>query len=238
MTSMYEAGRRLAHFLDQTHFKNHAVHCGCSGGHPTQALHVGHCSISSLLAGRPPPRWTHLQPREPLPPAPTCSGPSAVPHGAPSLCSDDLFSLPYCPGATLVVGASYVALECAGFLAGLGLEVTVMVRSVLLRGFDQEMAEKVGASMQQLGVRFLRKFMPVEVSLGHRPAGPAPQAPLLFDFLKILRHLGCQFLDQGSSLCPLQWECRVLTSGHCFQEGEAPPGAACVTLVHAAPQGP
>ncbi|XP_043298703.1 thioredoxin reductase 3 isoform X3 [Cervus canadensis] len=77
--------------------------------------------------------------------------------------SDDLFSLPYCPGATLVVGASYVALECAGFLAGLGLEVTVMVRSVLLRGFDREMAEKVGASMQQLGVRFLRKFMPVEV---------------------------------------------------------------------------
>ncbi|XP_057562884.1 thioredoxin reductase 3 isoform X1 [Hippopotamus amphibius kiboko] len=77
--------------------------------------------------------------------------------------SDDLFSLPYCPGATLVVGASYVALECAGFLAGLGLAVTVMVRSVLLRGFDQEMAERVGASLQQLGVRFLRKFVPVEV---------------------------------------------------------------------------
>ncbi|XP_007465355.1 PREDICTED: thioredoxin reductase 3, partial [Lipotes vexillifer] len=76
--------------------------------------------------------------------------------------SDDLFSLPYCPGATLVVGASSVALECAGFLAGLGLEVTVMVRSQLLRGFDQEMAEKVASSMQQLGVRFLRKFVPVE----------------------------------------------------------------------------
>ncbi|XP_057410943.1 thioredoxin reductase 3 isoform X2 [Balaenoptera acutorostrata] len=77
--------------------------------------------------------------------------------------SDDLFSLPYCPGATLVVGASPAALECAGVLAGLGLEVTVMVRSQLLRGFDQEMAEKVGSSMQQLGVRFLRKFVPVEV---------------------------------------------------------------------------
>ncbi|XP_029098142.1 thioredoxin reductase 3 isoform X3 [Monodon monoceros] len=77
--------------------------------------------------------------------------------------SDDLFSLPYCPGATLVVGASPVALECAGFLAGLGLEVTVMVSSQLLQGFDQEMAEKVASSMQQLGVRFLRKFVPVEV---------------------------------------------------------------------------
>ncbi|XP_016119538.1 thioredoxin reductase 1, cytoplasmic-like, partial [Sinocyclocheilus grahami] len=41
--------------------------------------------------------------------------------------SDDLFSLPYCPGKTLVIGASYVALECGGFLAGLGLDVTVMV---------------------------------------------------------------------------------------------------------------
>lgn len=61
--------------------------------------------------------------------------------------SDDLFSLKAPPGKTLVVGASYVALECAGFLAGLGFETTVMVRSILLRGFDQEMAEKIGAHM-------------------------------------------------------------------------------------------
>ncbi|XP_030874739.1 thioredoxin reductase 3 isoform X1 [Leptonychotes weddellii] len=79
--------------------------------------------------------------------------------------SDDLFSLPYCPGKTLVVGASYVGLECAGFLAGIGLDVTVMVRSVLLRGFDQEMAEKVGSYMEQHGVKFLRKFVPVMVLL-------------------------------------------------------------------------
>lgn len=36
-----------------------------------------------------------------------------------------------------MIGASYVALECAGFLAGVGLDVTVLVRSILLRGFDQ-----------------------------------------------------------------------------------------------------
>ncbi|XP_010180081.1 PREDICTED: thioredoxin reductase 3-like, partial [Mesitornis unicolor] len=77
--------------------------------------------------------------------------------------SDDLFSLPYCPGKTLVVGASYVALECAGFLAGLGLDVTVMVRSILLRGFDQEMAERIGAYMETHGVKFIRKFVPVQV---------------------------------------------------------------------------
>uniref|UniRef100_A0A8C6JAA0 thioredoxin-disulfide reductase (NADPH) n=1 Tax=Melopsittacus undulatus TaxID=13146 RepID=A0A8C6JAA0_MELUD len=77
--------------------------------------------------------------------------------------SDDLFSLPYCPGKTLVVGASYVALECAGFLAGLGMDVTVMVRSILLRGFDQEMAERIGAYMETHGVKFIKKFVPVQV---------------------------------------------------------------------------
>uniref|UniRef100_A0A8C1T4H3 thioredoxin-disulfide reductase (NADPH) n=1 Tax=Cyprinus carpio TaxID=7962 RepID=A0A8C1T4H3_CYPCA len=77
--------------------------------------------------------------------------------------SDDLFSLPYCPGKTLVVGASYVALECGGFLAGLGLDVTVMVRSILLRGFDQDMANRAGDYMETHGVKFLRKFVPTKV---------------------------------------------------------------------------
>lgn len=78
--------------------------------------------------------------------------------------SDDLFSLPYCPGKTLVVGASYVALECAGFLAGIGLDVTVMVRSILLRGFDQDMANKIGEHMEEHGIKFIRQFVPTKVS--------------------------------------------------------------------------
>ncbi|KAK2501799.1 hypothetical protein MC885_009883 [Smutsia gigantea] len=77
--------------------------------------------------------------------------------------SDDLFSLPYCPGKTLVVGASYVALECAGFLAGIGLDVTVMVRSILLRGFDQDMANKIGEHMEEHGVKFIKEFVPIKV---------------------------------------------------------------------------
>ncbi|KFR01767.1 Thioredoxin reductase 1, cytoplasmic, partial [Opisthocomus hoazin] len=79
--------------------------------------------------------------------------------------SDDLFSLPYCPGKTLVVGASYVALECAGFLAGLGLDVTVMVRSILLRGFDQDIANKIGEYMEEHGINFIREFVPIKVGL-------------------------------------------------------------------------
>ena len=42
--------------------------------------------------------------------------------------SDDIFSLPYDPAKTLLVGASYIALENAGFLRGMGKNVTIMVR--------------------------------------------------------------------------------------------------------------
>ncbi|KHN78441.1 Thioredoxin reductase 1 [Toxocara canis] len=77
--------------------------------------------------------------------------------GAKECCisSDDLFSLSYNPGKTLCVGASYVSLECAGFLRGIGNEVTVMVRSILLRGFDQDMAERIRKHMMTRGIEFI-----------------------------------------------------------------------------------
>lgn len=77
--------------------------------------------------------------------------------------SDDVFSLDKPPGKTLVVGASYVALECAGFLTGLGFDVTVMVRSILLRGFDQQIAEQIGAYMSNHGTKFIRPSVPTKV---------------------------------------------------------------------------
>lgn len=63
-----------------------------------------------------------------------------------------------------MVGASYVALECGGFLAGLGLDVTVMVRSILLRGFDQDMANRAGEHMEEHGIKFIRRYVPIKVS--------------------------------------------------------------------------
>lgn len=74
--------------------------------------------------------------------------------------SDDIFSLKEAPGRTLVVGASYVALECAGFLNALGYETTVMVRSILLRGFDQDMANRIGQYMEAHHVHFIRGTIP------------------------------------------------------------------------------
>jgi thioredoxin reductase (NADPH) len=80
-----------------------------------------------------------------------------------AISSDDLFSLPEAPGKTLVVGASYVALECAGFIKGLGMDVAVMVRSILLRGFDRDMSERAGQYMEKRGVRFIRDAQPLKL---------------------------------------------------------------------------
>ena len=79
--------------------------------------------------------------------------------------SDDLFSLPQSPGKTLVVGASYVALECAGFLAGIGLDTTVMVRSIFLRGFDQQCANIVGNYLEkEVGCKMIRPGTPTAIT--------------------------------------------------------------------------
>ena len=78
--------------------------------------------------------------------------------------SDDLFSLPQHPGKTLVVGASYVALECAGFLKGVGVDTTVMVRSIYLRGFDQQCANIVGNYLEkEVGCKVVRPAVPVSI---------------------------------------------------------------------------
>ena len=69
------------------------------------------------------------------------------------------------PGKTLIVGASYIALECGGFLHGMGIDVTIMVRSILLRGFDQQLANKIGAYMKHKGTKFIEKAVPISIVL-------------------------------------------------------------------------
>jgi thioredoxin reductase (NADPH) len=66
----------------------------------------------------------------------------------------------------LVVGASYVALECAGFLSGLGFDTTVMMRSIPLRGFDQECAGKIVdfmSSKEHNPTKFIQGFVPISI---------------------------------------------------------------------------
>lgn len=78
-----------------------------------------------------------------------------VPGNELCLSSDDLFWRKQNPGKTLVIGAGYIALECAGFLHGIGNDVTVMVRGQFMRKFDQQVAGQVGELMERRGIRFL-----------------------------------------------------------------------------------
>ncbi|XP_078038437.1 thioredoxin reductase 1 isoform X1 [Augochlora pura] len=86
--------------------------------------------------------------------------PGALEYG---ISSDDIFSLNKAPGKTLIVGAGYIGLECAGFLNGLGFDATVMVRSIILRGFDQQMANLVAAEMERRGIHFIYQAKPSKI---------------------------------------------------------------------------
>lgn len=77
-----------------------------------------------------------------------------------AISSDDIFAMEKNPGKTLCVGASYISLECAGFLHGIGNDVTVAVRSILLRGFDRQCSERIGDYMKQSGVKFMTNVVP------------------------------------------------------------------------------
>ncbi|GAB0096789.1 Thioredoxin reductase 1, mitochondrial [Sergentomyia squamirostris] len=107
-----------------------------------RVLNTKHVVIA--VGGRP--RYPHI--------------PGALEYG---ITSDDIFSMPTPPGKTVVVGAGYIGLECAGFLKGFGYDVTVMVRSIVLRGFDQQMADIVSSAMVEKGINFLHKTVPTSV---------------------------------------------------------------------------
>ena len=78
-----------------------------------------------------------------------------IPGSQYVITSDEIFYLRDAPGKTLVVGAGYIALECAGFLNGLGFPTTVMYRSVPLRSFDQECAAFVVKHLEHAGARIM-----------------------------------------------------------------------------------
>ena len=89
--------------------------------------------------------------------------PLACEGGDLAISSDDVFFLDRDPGKTLCVGASYISLECAGFLAGLNKDVTVAVRSILLRGFDRECSDRIFNYMQGHGVNFKMQVTPTKL---------------------------------------------------------------------------
>lgn len=80
------------------------------------------------------------------------------------------------PGRTLVIGAGYIALECATFLDHLKAspeqDVSVMVRSQVMRKFDSQVAGMVGELMERQGIRFLMPADAVSFRLKDKPELP------------------------------------------------------------------
>lgn len=82
--------------------------------------------------------------------------------GELAISSDDIFMKDTAPGKTLVIGAGYVALECGGFITGISKpgDVTVLVRSVPLRGFDRECVGIIQSYMEKTGTNIIQGVQP------------------------------------------------------------------------------
>lgn len=58
------------------------------------------------------------------------------------------------------MGGSYIAVETSGFLASLGCDTTISIRSSVLRGFDDECSKRVVSSLTKRNVKI---FQPCDV---------------------------------------------------------------------------
>jgi thioredoxin reductase (NADPH) len=87
----------------------------------------------------------------------TGTRPSSLPiEGAHhAITSDDIFMKKTPPGKTLIVGGGYVAVEIAGFLNGMGYDVSLMTRGDYLRAFDRDMVHYILKDMKQRKVNIV-----------------------------------------------------------------------------------
>ncbi|CAF0925226.1 unnamed protein product [Didymodactylos carnosus] len=97
--------------------------------------------------------------------------PSYATYPGKELCisSDDIFWTKTNPGKTLVIGAGYVALECGCFLHHVGCDVSVMIRSRILRTMDFQCGEMVGELMERDGIRFIGPAIPQQFNSTNKP---------------------------------------------------------------------
>jgi glutathione reductase (NADPH) len=88
-----------------------------------------------------------------------------IPGREHAITSNEAFYLERLPARVLVVGGGYIAVEFASIFNGLGVETTLAYRGArLLRGFDAELGERLGAEMQKKGVRIRLRCNPARIS--------------------------------------------------------------------------
>ncbi len=76
-----------------------------------------------------------------------------IPGGELGLTSDAMFHLDALPKHLAIAGGGYIAVEFAGIMAGLGVQVTLVHRGhALLRGFDEDIRQKLGTAIAARGI--------------------------------------------------------------------------------------
>ncbi|MDP1691349.1 MAG: glutathione-disulfide reductase [Burkholderiaceae bacterium] len=78
----------------------------------------------------------------------------AIPGLAQAMSSNEVLDLRELPATLLVVGGSYIAVEFASILAGLGSKVTLAFRDTHpLRGFDADLRSRLASALVERGIR-------------------------------------------------------------------------------------
>jgi glutathione reductase (NADPH) len=73
-----------------------------------------------------------------------------------AITSNEALELPELPRRMVIVGGGYIAVEFAGIFAGLGVEVTEIIRADrLLRGFDDDLRSELEREMVKRGINIL-----------------------------------------------------------------------------------
>ena len=83
-----------------------------------------------------------------------------------AITSNEVFHLQQKPASVLVVGGGYIAVEFAGIFNGLGSETSLAYRGPqILRGFDQDVRDHLGAEIQKKGIQLKLNLSPEDIQL-------------------------------------------------------------------------
>jgi glutathione reductase (NADPH) len=87
-----------------------------------------------------------------------------IPGAESGLTSDDFFELDARPQRVVIVGSGYVAVELGGIFAGLGSQVTLVIRGEsVLKHFDAMLGAACMKAMREMGVEFVTSTWPQAV---------------------------------------------------------------------------
>jgi glutathione reductase (NADPH) len=80
----------------------------------------------------------------------------SIPGIEHSITSTEALDLPRLPRRVTIAGGGYIAVEFAGIFAGLGAEVTILIRGPqILRGFDEDVRASLAEELTRRGIKIM-----------------------------------------------------------------------------------